>query len=85
MSYVGGIIYVRTSLQEAMASTASGKGKQLRPPVSLNQTDTTRPHGASRLTSPTSKASDRSSAYSAVQEAAVALRHICRNELASSC
>ena len=73
MSYIGGMEYARTRLQEAMAPRASGKGKQVRPPALLALTSTTGPHGDSRSSSPSSKAaSARSSAYRAVHEAAKA-------------
>ena len=71
MSYVGGMNYARTRLQEAAAFKTSDKGKRVRPPALL--TATSGPHGASRSSSPSSKAtSGRSSAYRAVHEAAVA-------------
>ena len=73
MSFVGGMNYAKTRLQEAAAPRPSGKGKQIRPPALLAQTGTTGPHGDSRSSSPSSKAAKaRSSAYRAVHEAAKA-------------
>ena len=87
MSFGGGMEYARHRLQEATASRLSGKGRQVRlpaVPAALAQTTATGPRGESRSTSPESRASratsGRSSAYRAVQEAAMARKHFWKHK-----
>ena len=74
--------YAKTRLLEVTEFRASGKGGKVKPLTLLAQTAMTGPHGASRSSSPSSEAiSRRSSAYTAVHEAAVARKALLQAQL----